>query len=186
MLFGKNLLVCISSGILLLTPVKEQKIKILDDQAIINLHLASKDITGSVGGLITDVYFDPENLHKSFVKAELSTQTISTGNKLRDIKLMSKKFLNKKKYEKITFKSKKIVAVDNGYIINGEINIKGIVKPTAIDAVYSEGVIVAFASINLMDYDIEFSDKRNENKLDIYIKLRVLRDGIIAENESDN
>jgi len=183
MLFGKKLLVLIIPGILFFTSVKEQKIKILDEQAIINLHLASKDITGSVGGLKTNVFFDPENLQESFIKAELSTQTISTGNKLRDIKLMSKRFLNKKKYDKIHFKSKNIVAINNGYIINGEMTIKNITKPVAIDAVYSEGVIAAFASINLMDYDIKMSNKRNENKLDIYIKLRVLRDGMVAESK---
>ena len=175
MLFGKKLLLWISLGMLFLPSKTENKITILDKEAEINIHLASKDITGSIGGLTTKVFFDPDKLYNSYVHADLKTESVRTGSKIRDIKLMSKKFLYKKKFPTISFRSTKIMEMDHGYIVNGKLTIRDVTKKVSLDIMYSEGIIAGFASINLMDFGIEMTDLRRENKLDVYIKVPVNR-----------
>ncbi len=183
MILGKKLLLVIGAGLLSFTTTKQYNIKVVEAESTINLHLASKDITGSINGLTTSTNFDPENLHTSWIKAEVSTETFSTGNVIRDLKLLSKKYLNKKKHEKITFKSTKIVEMDHGYIVTGMLTIKEVTKSMSFDLVYSEGIVAGIGSINLMDFKINMSEKRNENKLDIYLNIRVIKEeNSVVEN----
>ena len=182
MILGKKLLLFAGVGILSFSSFFNNKLKILESESSIRFHLVSKDITGSIGGLVTTADFDPENLHTSWVKAEVSVESFTTGNKIRDIKFFSKRFLDKKNFKKITFKSTKIVGMDHGYIVIGDLTIKNVTKQIALDLIYSEGIVAGVASINLKDFDMQVSEKRNENKLDVYMDIRVVKENRLVEN----
>ncbi|XLS27382.1 YceI family protein [Flavobacteriaceae bacterium M23B6Z8] len=175
MYFDKKLLVLTVVPLVLTLIVSPPKITVLDDQASIRLEIVSDGIIGSIEGLKTEVEFDQEQLEASFIKATLDVSTLSTGNMVRDIKLTSRKYLHKKKFPNITFKSVSIRNVYTGYLITGELTIKEITKEVVFDVGYSDGAVIGVGSVNLMDFDIELSNKRYENKLDIYIDLPLAR-----------
>lgn len=171
MLFDKKLLTVFVVGFLGVTLTTPPTSTNLDNQAQINFHLVSKDITGSISGLTTYSYFDPENLHISHVKAEVDVNTLTTGNFARDLRFLSKRFLHKKKYPSIVFESTKIVAIENSFLIVGNLTIKDITKTVSFTITQVNNTIVGATSINLDDFNMGLSDKRFENKLDIHLKI---------------
>lgn len=175
MLLDKKLLVLTVLPLIITFCVSPPKITVLDNQATIRLELMSQGILGEIEGLKTTVEFDAENLEESYIKATLDVTTLNTGNMVRDIKLTSRKYLNKKKFPTITFKSISIKDVYTGYLITGELTIKEKTKNIVFDVGYSEGSVIGVGSINLLDFDIELSEKRYENKLDIYIDFPLAR-----------
>ncbi|WP_340198547.1 YceI family protein [Ascidiimonas sp. W6] len=175
MLLAKKLLAIAGLGILVIFFLSPPKIEVLDNQASIRLELASERISGTINGLETEVLFDAKNLSESIIRATLEVGTLSTGNMVRDIKFGSRKYLHKKKHPVISFKSLQIKDVGNGYLITGELTIKDITKETVFHVGYTQGSIVGVGSINLMDYGIELSEKRYENKMDVYIDFPLAR-----------
>ena len=173
MLFEKKLLGITALFLFAVSFYSTPTINVNDDLATIRLQLVSDGILGTISGLKTSIEFDPEQLEKSFVKATLEVKTLSTRNKVRDYKLGSRKYLYKKKYPTISFKSTYIRDVYDGYLIVGDLTIKDQTKQVAFDVAYREGKIVGAGSINLLDFNIKMSDKRFENKLDVYIDLPV-------------
>ena len=147
--------------------------QILDAEARIHLHIPTDDITASIGGLKTDISFDPAHPDHFTMTAEVKVATLATGNAIRDIRYTSRKFLSRKKYPVIHFKSEKIQPVANGYLVTGLLKIKDTEKPMVLDLTYGNGVIQGVSSINLLDFGIPISEIRRENKLDVYLYLPV-------------
>ncbi len=142
-----------------------------DNQAQITLHLVSDNVVGTIGGLQTKSHFDPEQLHESFIRAKVQVASLKTGNMARDLRLFSKKFLGKKKYPEIAFKSTRIVQDHTGYLVVGNLTIKDISKSTVLDTRLIQDTIFAVTSVNLMDFGIQVNEKRFENKVDVYIRI---------------
>jgi polyisoprenoid-binding protein YceI len=174
MLFGKKLFGLTATLLLAVFVFSPPTMIIQDDEASIRLQLVSEGILGTIGGLQTTVAFDSENLDESYINATLEVKTLSTGNLVRDVKLGSRKYLHRKKYPAISFKSKQIKDVYNGYLVIGELTIKEETKDVVFDVAFRDGTIIGAASINLMDFGVQMAEKRFENKLDVYIEFPVL------------
>jgi len=61
--------------------------------------------SGSIGGLQTNVHFDPSNLNASILEASVDVNTINTGNGSRDEHLRSDDFFDLAHFPKISLKS---------------------------------------------------------------------------------
>ncbi|WP_340063321.1 YceI family protein [Ascidiimonas aurantiaca] len=175
MLLFKNALILLISAwtFSVLPSFWSASFQILDAEARIHLHIPSDDITASIGGLKTQITFDPAHLDDFKMTAEVKVATLTTGNAIRDIRFTSRKLLSRKKYPIIHFKSEKIQPVVNGYLVTGLLKIKDTEKPMVLDLTYRNGVIEGVSSINLLDFGIPISEIRRENKLDVYLYLPV-------------
>ncbi|AXT20345.1 polyisoprenoid-binding protein [Flavobacteriaceae bacterium AU392] len=78
--------------------------------------------------LITLDYVESD-FTKSIFKARIDVNSINTGIERRDSHLKSEEFFNIGKFPEILFESKKIIKTNEGYLVNGDFMMHGILKP---------------------------------------------------------
>lgn len=115
-------------------------------------------VNGNLSGLKATILFDKDNLAASSIRASTDAKSISTGIKLRNKDLQKEKYLDADKYPAISFQSSKIEKAGNGYKAIGELNIKGVSKPTEIPFTFSEknngGVFKGSFTVNREAYGV--------------------------------
>lgn len=168
MLLEKKIFALSALTLLAVFCIDPPKINIDKDLASVRIEMVSQRFSGSLQILETNIAFDPLKLEESYVEVTLSSESLNTGNLIRDIRLGSKKYLARKKHPLITFKSKHIKDVYNGYLITGDLTIKEVTQEVIFDTGYRNGSIIGAGSLNLEDFKMPMSEKRYENKLDIY------------------
>lgn len=98
---------------------------------------STKKFQVKVKGTFTDVKvntnFDANDLAKSYVNVKICLKSISTGKKIIDKKILSKKFFYEQKHKFIELTSSKIEKNEKGEIfLLADITIKGITKKIQI------------------------------------------------------
>jgi polyisoprenoid-binding protein YceI len=73
---------------------------------------------------------DPE---QSSVVAAINAESVDTGDPDRDRHLRSREFLDVEHYPEITFRSMSVSAVDDRWHVVGDLTIRNVTKPIAID-----------------------------------------------------
>jgi polyisoprenoid-binding protein YceI len=100
-------------------------------------------VVSSVEGKFTDfdgtVVVDPK-LEKSKVELNIKAASINTDNADRDKHLKSPDFFDTAKFDKITFKSKKVSGTPEALKVEGDLTIHGVTKPVTLDAKYTGAV----------------------------------------------
>ena len=87
--------------------------------------------------LTGDVYFDPDNLHKSRFDFTIKVDSVDTGIGKRDTHLRSPDFFDAAKYPVITFKSSKVTpGADSTYLVEGTLTIKDVSRDVALEFFY--------------------------------------------------
>jgi polyisoprenoid-binding protein YceI len=77
---------------------------------------------------------DPTDFTRSTFQGEIDVASIDTGNAQRDDHLRSNDFFDAPNHPKITFKSTRIEPKgDNEYVVHGDLTIRGVTKPVALD-----------------------------------------------------
>ena len=83
-----------------------------------------------------------------------------------------KKYFHRKKHPRLSFKSTNISKKDqNTYIINGELNIKGITNEEQFTATIQNNNILVTGSINIADYNILIDKEAEKNTVSISMNL---------------
>jgi len=111
--------------------------------------------------------FDEDDVTKSSVNATINVASITTDNEKRDGHLKSPDFFNAQKYPEITFKSKRSMKKDNGYVIVGDFTMHGVTKElelpftivgTLTDSMGNHRVgIEAITKINRQDFGVSWN-----------------------------
>jgi polyisoprenoid-binding protein YceI len=100
-------------------------------------------VVSSVEGKFTDfegtIVVDPK-LEKSKVELTAKTASIDTSNKDRDEHLKSPDFFDVKKFDKLTFKSKKVSGTPEALKVEGDLTMHGVTKPVTLDGKYTGAV----------------------------------------------
>lgn len=99
-------------------------------------HLVVATVEGKFSEFEGLVEINPK-LEKSKVEVTIKTASINTDNKDRDEHLRSADFFDAKKYDKITFKSKKITGTPEDLKVAGDLSIRGKSKPVVLDTKYT-------------------------------------------------
>jgi polyisoprenoid-binding protein YceI len=90
-------------------------------------------VHGSFSGLKTTIQFDEKDMSSSSMEASVDAKTVNTGIGLRNSDLRNKaEWLNTDKYPLISFKSKKIQKSEKGFVVQGDLTLKGTTKPVEI------------------------------------------------------
>lgn len=116
-----------------------------------------KDFTGSI-------HFDDKDVSRSSVEFAAKVTSIDTGVEGRDRHLRSADFFEVEKYPEMTFKSTKVERKGKGYVLTGDLTLKGVTKqvmlPFTITGAIKDGRgntrigIAAQTKIDRRDYGI--------------------------------
>lgn len=116
-----------------------------------------KDFTGSI-------HFDDKDVSKSSVEFNAKVESIDTGVTGRDNHLRTADFFEVAKYPEMTFKSTKVERKGKGYVLTGDLTLKGVTKqvmlPFTITGAIKDGRgntrigIAAQTKIDRRDYGI--------------------------------
>ena len=131
-----------------------------------------------------------DSLTTSQIYFELNVGKVNTSNELRDKHLKAEEYFSSEKFPKATFNSKSIVLAEGNekykYMANGEMNIKGIVKPVTLYFNYNgkqevpeeKVTIYGFegtAIINRLDYGVGEEDNLVGNDVTLNIVVEAIK-----------
>jgi len=85
-----------------------------------------------------DVTWNEQNVADSSVKVTFDVASIATGDEKRDTHLRSADFFDAANHPQASFVSTKVVPQGgDGFLVQGDLTIRGIVKPVVLDATYN-------------------------------------------------
>jgi len=131
-------------------------------------HLVITKTTGRFHEFDGQLEFDGKNIEGGSVEVSAQMASVSTDDEKRDEHLRSPEFFDVEKFPTMTFKSKKVIAGENGqFQLVGDLTIKGVTREVVFDAEFN-GVATdpwgntkagfsAGATINRQDFQITWS-----------------------------
>ncbi len=103
-------------------------------------HMVFAKVRGQFKKLSASLSYDPKDITKSSVQAEIEVKSIDTREAQRDGHLLSPDFLDAEKFPTITFKSTRISpAGANQYKVAGDLTIHGTTREVVLDVEQSGG-----------------------------------------------
>ena len=139
-------------------------------------------VRGQFNKISGSLQFDPAIPALGTVAIEIESASIHTGIPKRDEHLRSPDFLAVDKYPLIQFKSTRVEPVAlNGYILTGDLTIRGITRSVALDVEYLGQVKSPFDE----DISIGFSASARINRHDFGVSwsFNMENGGLVAGNE---
>jgi polyisoprenoid-binding protein YceI len=133
---------------------------------------------GSIGGLTGKIDFDPQQPEKSFFDVMLNVSSLKTGNSKRDEHLQKKAYFDATAFPTIQFKSTRVSKTATGFLVEGNLTIKGITKAVAIPFTFKEsdkGLFEGDLEINRLDYGVGKKNFLLKNEVQIHISVPVSR-----------
>jgi polyisoprenoid-binding protein YceI len=104
---------------------------------------------------------------QSSVTATIDLNSIDTGNQDRDNHLRSADFFEVSKYPTMTYRSTGIRETSNGFILDGELTLKGVTRPVSLDLELggfgpdpyggTRAGFTATGEINRKDFGVDFN-----------------------------
>ena len=103
---------------------------------------------------ITGVFqFDPPDLSRLTVEAEIDVKNLTTGHAERDEHLLSPDYFDAEKYPKIFFKSTRVEPIGgNRGKVTGDLTIRGIKRPVTFEFEFSGPVKSPFSGITCIGF----------------------------------
>lgn len=97
-------------------------------------HMMVTTVRGQFRTYSGTVRLDPADFSRSVFEGEIDVASIDTGVADRDAHLRNNDFFDAPSHPKITFKSSRIEKKgDTEYVVHGDITIRGVTKPIALD-----------------------------------------------------
>ena len=92
-------------------------------------HLGISWVHGRFNAFSGNFSIDKTDPAKSSFEMTIKTDSVDTGNKQRDMHLLSPDYFDAKQFSTITFKSTSVKAVAHGYEVKGDFTMHGQTKP---------------------------------------------------------
>ena len=89
------------------------------------MEFKSSDPSGSFSKMGGDIYFSDADLANSKFNLNIEVSSINTGNGMQNKKAQTAEWFNAASFPQIKFKSSKVVKNGNGYLITGDLTMKG-------------------------------------------------------------
>jgi polyisoprenoid-binding protein YceI len=149
--------------------------------AQLNFELGPKG--GRTKGAFNEVAGDIQiktNLSSSTFSVDLPVNELTTFNKYRDESLMDVGYFNVKKFDKMTFKTSKLAAVNDGYEIQGEFSMLGIFKTITVQVKYigksinGNPILVGKSSLDRTEFGMK-PDPKEGNVVDFEFSVELIQ-----------
>ena len=95
-------------------------------------HMGLIEVPGFFRDFIGEVNFDATDVKKSSVSFKAMTTSVDTGVAARDKHLRTADFFEVEKYPEMTFTSTKVEKKGKGWVVTGDLTIKGVTKSVVI------------------------------------------------------
>ena len=154
-----------------------QQLKPIDSKSEVKFTVKNFGINtpGTFSGLKGTIQFNPSTPSSASFNVSVDVNTVNTGIDMRDNHLKGEDYFNAEKYPTISFVSTGVKADNNGYIVSGQLTIKGISKPVSFPftAVQQNGgmLFTGDFSINRKDFDVGGGSAVLSNNVDISLKV---------------
>jgi polyisoprenoid-binding protein YceI len=97
-------------------------------------HMMVTTVHGRLQVADATIDFDPQHPEGGSVAVRIDAGSIDTGVEQRDAHLRSPDFLDAEQHPHITFRSTRIEPRGDRYLIHGDLTIRGVTRPVALDA----------------------------------------------------
>jgi polyisoprenoid-binding protein YceI len=113
-------------------------------------HAMVTKVRGSFNEFDGSGYFDAENPARSHLQLTIKADSIDTRNADRDAHLRSNDFFDMATYPEITFASTAVEPADGeNYRVTGDLTIKGVTKPVAVDFEFTGSAVDPFGNLRI-------------------------------------
>jgi polyisoprenoid-binding protein YceI len=130
-------------------------------------YMQVSEVSGRFDEFTSEADFDEKTKTFKNLKVSIRTESIDTGNKMRDGHLEGSDFLEARVHPEIIFTSNNIKLTGSTYKATGELSIKGIKKPSMVEFTLTDSMkdtwgyenrFVKFkSSVNRKDYNITWN-----------------------------
>ncbi len=142
--------------------------------ADISFVFVSKKVKGTISGFSTTSVIDTNDFLNSKLKGSVQTETLDTGNFLRNWSLKGSKYFDVDKYPTLAFESTSIKKNNNAFEVTGQLTIKETTKPITFLFTKEENRLKGTATIYSTDFDIQIIKKSREaNKVEILLSFEL-------------
>ncbi|MCE7060503.1 YceI family protein [Dyadobacter sp. CY343] len=93
---------------------------------------------GTFGKMNGTIEFDPKEPEKAVFDVAVEVASIETGNDLKNKHARSEKWFAAEKFPLIRFKSSTVMRADSGYLVTGDLEVRGIKKEVSIPFIFNE------------------------------------------------
>ena len=140
--------------------------------ANISFNFVAKNVEGSLADFSSTSKIDWDTPENSIIQGAVRTETLKTGNFLRDWSLKGSTYFNAKDFPTIDFKSTKVQFIEGTIVINGNLSLKGITKPIQITFLKEGNKLKGTTTLFASDFDITVLKKgRESNKVVVRFDL---------------
>ncbi len=116
---------------------------------------------GTFNTLSVEIVTDAQHLGRSHVRIVIDATSIDTANAKRDKHLRTEDFLFVEKYPTITFVSAAITKNGPGYVVQGDLRIRGVTKrirfPVTVEQRQEEIVVRGSIRLNRKDFGMRYN-----------------------------
>jgi len=157
-------------------------------------------MVSTVHGRFTDfdgvIHYDPKDVTKSSVNVTVKTASINTDNQGRDDHLRTDDFLNAPQYPEMTFQSTKVEKRGDGYVLHGNLTLRGVTRPVEIPFTLSGPItdhrgnarigVEGSTTINRHDFGVKFTRKMQDGSAVVGDQVKItLNIEAVAPAKSD-
>ena len=141
-------------------------------------HMMVSETLGSFGQFEGDIVVEPSDISASKTQVTIQAASIDTRQDKRDAHLRGADFFDVEKFPTITFVSKAITKSGEGYIITGDLTMKGVTKEVAIPVTITGpvGSVIGLAgsfTLNRQDYGITYNKTLDQGGLAVSNDVKV-------------
>jgi len=146
-------------------------------------HLGIAMVEGRFKDFKGVVTYDDKNVSKSSVEFSAKIASVDTGVAPRDAHLRTADFFDAEKFPEMTFRSTKIEKKDGGYLMTGDLTIKGVTKQVTFPFTLTGSIadpwggtrfgIQGSTALNRRDFGINFGNVLSSGALDVANEVNV-------------
>ena len=150
-------------------------------------HMVVSKVKGEFNEFAGTILYDDKDITKSGVEVTIKTATIDTKDAKRDEHLKSPDFFDAPKHPEISFKSKRIEKMEDGYVAVGDLTMRGVTKEIRIPFTIAGMVtdpygntrlgLSARTKVNRQDYGVSWSKELDSGGLvvsdDVEIEIEI-------------
>lgn len=112
-------------------------------------HMVISTVKGNFNDFSGTIMYDEENPANSSVDVTIQAASIDTDNTDRDNHLRNEDFFYVEEYPEITFKSTNVQKTDDGYIMTGDLTMRGVTKQVDIPFTITGKVVDPWGNIRI-------------------------------------